>query len=187
MNTTPASLLERLRGGADPDAWARLVRLYTSLLFYWARRQHLQGADAEDLVQDVLLVLYRKLPEFRYDPRQSFRGWLRTVLLNKWREKHRRARPEPHQVHAALDDLARPEEPDGLEETEYRGHVVGRALQLMRAEFPETTWKAFWEVTAAGRPVAEVAAELGITPNAVYVAKFRVLQRLRAELKGLLE
>jgi RNA polymerase sigma-70 factor (ECF subfamily) len=186
MNTTPGSLLERLRTGADAEAWARLVRLYTPLLFHWALRQHLQGADAEDLVQDVLLVLYRKLPGFRYDPARSFRGWLRTVLLNKWRERQRRA-PEPHKAYAPLEDRAGPEESDGLEETEYREHVVGRALQLIKADFPEATWKAFWEVTVAGRPAAEVAAELGITPNAVYVSKFRVLQRLRTELKGLLE
>jgi len=187
MNTTPISLLERLQRSDDPEAWGRLVRLYTPLLFYWARRQHLQGPDAEDLVQEVLLVLYRKLPELHYDPEQSFRSWLRTVLLNKLREKRRRAGAARHELHVALDDLAGAAEPDALEEAEYRQHLVGRALQLMRAEFPETTWKAFWEVMAEGRPAAELAASLGMTANAVYVAKFRVLHRLRAELKGLLE
>jgi hypothetical protein len=77
MNTTSASLLERLRQTADPAAWERFVRLYTPLLCHWARRVGSPRQDVEDLVQDVFAVLLRKLPEFRYNPGQRFRGWLR--------------------------------------------------------------------------------------------------------------
>jgi len=90
MDTTPGSLLERLRQPGQPEAWRRFVQLYTPLLFHWARRLGLQEQDAADLIQDVFLVLARKLPDFTYDRRQSFRGWLRTVTLNKWRESARR-------------------------------------------------------------------------------------------------
>src|SRR5688572_20304611 len=87
---TPASLLERLRQPAEQQAWSRFVRLYTPLLYSWARRLGLQPEDASDLVQDVLTLLVQKLPEFHYDRHKRFRGWLWTVTLNRFRENHRR-------------------------------------------------------------------------------------------------
>jgi RNA polymerase sigma-70 factor (ECF subfamily) len=186
MNTTPVSLLERLRQPAEQAAWTRFVDLYTPLLYAWARRLGLQPQDAADVVQEVFVVLVRKLPEFAYDPGQSFRGWLRTVLHNKWRNFRRQRERLSAGAAAELDQLAGPEEPLELEETEYRQHLIQRALQLLQAEFQPTTWKAWWEYVVCGRPVADVAQELGISTNAVYLAKSRVLGRLRAELDGLL-
>lgn len=183
MHTTSISLLERLKQPGRPDAWDRFVELYTPLLYYWARRTGLPEHEAGDMVQDVFVVLLQKLPEFTYDGRGNFRGWLRTVTLNKWREGQRRRRPEPTE----LSDLAAPEESGTFEEVEYRRQLVGRALELMRAEFQPTTWKACWEYVVVGRPVPEVARELGVTVNAVYLAKSRVLRRLRQELGGLLD
>ena len=90
MNSTSSSLLERLRHPNADEAWDRFVRLYTPLLFHWARGVGLPRQDAADLVQDVLLLLVRKMPDFRYDRSRSFRAWLRTVTLNKWREQQRR-------------------------------------------------------------------------------------------------
>ena len=89
MHTTSVSLLKRLHQPEDQLAWARFVDLYTPLLFHWARRTGLPEADAADLIQDVFGVLVRKLPEFAYDEQRSFRGWLRTVLLNQWRTRLR--------------------------------------------------------------------------------------------------
>jgi len=184
---TPASLLERLRLPSAEDAWARFVQIYTPLLFYWALRAGFQESDAADLVQDVFAQLVVKLPEFTYDRHKSFRAWLRTVTLNKGREIRRRVSvPAPLQG-ADLDDVAESADGNSLSGVEYRQHLVGRALRLMQAEFPAATWKACWETTACGRPAAAVAAELGISPEAVYVAKFRVLNRLRQELAGLLD
>ena len=93
MYTTSTRLLERLREPGQDQAWQRFVQLYTPLLYTWAHWQGLQGADAADLVQDVFTLLLRKLPEFRYDKDRSFRGWLRTLTLNKWRENQRRKLP----------------------------------------------------------------------------------------------
>src|ERR1700719_3689870 len=89
MDRTPASLLEQVRNPADQEAWKRFVHLFTPLLFHWAHRIRLQDQDAADLVQDVFTVLVQKLPEFHYDPHKSFRAWLKTVLLNKWRQHQR--------------------------------------------------------------------------------------------------
>src|SRR6516225_8631890 len=90
MHTTSASLLERLRLPTDQAAWERFVQLYTPLLYYWARHLGLQPNAAADLVQDVLTALVQKLPEFVYDRDKSFRNWLRTLTLNRWRNNRRR-------------------------------------------------------------------------------------------------
>ncbi len=184
---TPASLLERLRRPAEQHAWARFVDLYTPLLCYWAGQAGCSEPDAADLVQEVLLVLIRKLPGFTYDCRKSFRGWLRTILLNKWRDRQRRAELPLEPGGATLDELPAGDPGDPLDEAEYREYLVGRAMELMRSEFQPATWKACWESVVSDRPAAEIAAELGMTVDAVYAAKSRVLRRLRQELQGLWE
>jgi RNA polymerase sigma-70 factor (ECF subfamily) len=187
MDATPASLLERLRQPVQQVAWERFVHLYTPLLAHWARRLGLEGQDGADLVQDVFTVLVEKLPEFRYDPAKRFRGWLWTVTLNRCRECRRR---QPVPLVAAdwdaLPDEAAPQA-DAVAEEEYRQYLTRRALELMQAEFQPATWKAFWEYVVNERPAALVAQELGMTENAVYLTKGRVLRRLREELAGLLD
>jgi RNA polymerase sigma-70 factor, ECF subfamily len=185
MHTTSISLLQRLRQPGDQDAWSRFVHLYTPLLYYWARRAGLAEAEAADLVQEVLLALVQKLPHFAYDPEQSFRGWLRTITLNKWRERRRRLALPVDDV--GISDVADSGDGDAFEEVEYRMRLVNQALQIMQAEFEPTTWKACWEFVVSGRPAAEVAAELGVSADVVYGAKSRVLRRLREELAGLLD
>src|SRR5262249_22752152 len=122
-----------------------------------------------------------------YDRRKSFRNWLRTVLVNKWRDRQRRQALPVTAGEEALAEVAGPDDLDAFWEGEHRRHLLRRALELMQAEFTPATWKACWEFAAEGRPAAEVAAELGISENAVYIAKSRVFRRLRQELKGLLE
>ena len=182
---TPGSLLDRLHQPGDEDAWLRFVRLYTPLLFQWAHRMNVPHETAKDLVQDVLVVLVRKLPEFRYDRRMSFRGWLKTVTQNKWRERCRRSK-----LPLAKDvDPADVQEPaaEAFWEEEYRQALVSRALQLMRTDFEPATWQACWEVAVNGRPAAAVAQQLGLTSRAVYLAKSRVLNRLQQDLGGFLD
>ncbi len=188
---TSLTLLERLRFPSEQEAWRRFARLYTPLLFHWTRRMGLSSDDAADLVQDVFVTLVEKLPEFRYDAGQTFRGWLRTVLQNKWRDRLRRqavrmpvAADGNRAVLAEIEDSRA----DSLfTEAEYRDWLVGRALELMKSEFQPQTWQACWEFVVAERPAAEVARELGLTENAVYLAKARVLRRLKQELAGLVE
>jgi RNA polymerase sigma-70 factor (ECF subfamily) len=165
------------------------VQLYTPLLFHWARKLGLSADDAADLVQEVLILLLQKLPELEYDPSRSFRGWLRTVMLNKWRDIRRRR----HVAVAEVDADAIPATEDvvdvalAFEEDEYRQHIVKQALEVMQSEFQPATWKACWEYMIVGKPAESVATELGLTVNAVYLAKSRVLSRLREELAGLLD
>ena len=187
MYSTSVSLLERLRQPAQPEAWGRFVELYTPLLYYWARRLGLQSHDAADLVQDVFAVLIERMPEFAYDPHKSFRNWLRTITLNKWREYQRRTLPTQELRVTELSELAGPDNAEALWESEHRRQLLGRALVVMQTDFQPATWKAFWEYVVRGRPAAEVAAELGITVGALHAAKFRVVGRLRQELKGMMD
>jgi RNA polymerase sigma-70 factor (ECF subfamily) len=187
MHTTPISLLERLRQTPEPAAWNRFVTLYTPLLYYWARRAGASEQDAADLVQEIFLVLLEKLPHFHYDPAKSFRGWLRAVTLNKWRDHLRHVEALPRAGKAELAELADAAAPDAFAEAEYRRYLVARALRLMQTDFAATTWKACWQHKVLGRPAREVAAELGISENAVYVHSSKVINRLRSELEGLWE
>jgi RNA polymerase sigma-70 factor (ECF subfamily) len=187
METTSATLLERLRGPDAGPAWDRFARLYTPLLLHWARSRYgLQPADADDLVADVLADLVRTLPGFTYDRGRSFRGWLRGVLHHKWADRRRKAGRQPPAGAGGLSGVADGPAADPGE-AEERTLLARRALELMQGEFEPSTWRACWETVAEARPAAEVAAELGISPNAVYLARSRVLRRLREEMAGLLD
>jgi RNA polymerase sigma-70 factor (ECF subfamily) len=190
MQTTHVSLLLRLKQPEPEIAWRRFVELYTPLLFYWAHSVGLHAPDDADLVQDVFAVLVRKLPEFEYDASRSFRGWLRTIVVNQWRDQQRRkatANVIGSGEELDLAELPDPNTDEQFWEREHREQLVARALTVMKAEFEESTWRACWESIVRGRPVNDVAAELGVSRNAVYVAKCRVLRRLRQELSGLLD
>jgi RNA polymerase sigma-70 factor (ECF subfamily) len=186
MVTTPVSLLKRLQAGSETQSWDRFVRLYTPLIYGWARGKGIEREEAADVVQEVFAVLVRKLPTFQYNPTGGFGQWLRTITVNKCRDLLRRRASRPAQTN--LDPA--PADVDGVAaftEAEYRQRLARLALEIMRDEFEENTWKACWEHVVSGRPAAEIAEDLGMTPGAVYVAKSRVLRRLREELEGLWE
>ena len=186
MNRTSQSLLERLRRLDDEASWARFTALYTPLLYSWARRLVAQPDDAADLVQDVFAAVVRRLPEFQYDSGKSFRAWLRTILLNRWRTNCRRPPPSPLAGDPVREDPG-PALLDEQDEADYRRHLLRQTLALLQPEFSPTFWKAFQEHVLADRPAEEVAARLQISPGTVYVAKSRIIKRLRQELAGLLD
>lgn len=192
MATTSASLLERLRDGRDQDAWGRVLDLYGPLIRGWAARLGVRGADADDLVQDVLTVVVRRFPEFVHpDKPGAFRGWLRAIAVNCAREVWRDRKVQP--VAPGGTDfgsyLARLEDPDDPLARDWdREHdvfVTRKLLDRLQAEFEPRTWDLFRRFVLDGLPADQVAAELGTTPNAVYIAKSRVLARLREEAGGL--
>lgn len=188
MDTTPVSLLERMRQPGDENAWARFIELATPMLNSWARHIGLRGQDADELTQEVLVVLVEKLPEFSYDREKSFRGWMRTVALNKFRQWRRRGKMASLDAgHIAAADIAAEDASRAFWEHEYHDHLVARAMQIMQADFEPATWRASYEHIVSGRPAAEIAAELGMTAGAVYAAKIRVLKRLREELEGMMD
>jgi RNA polymerase sigma-70 factor (ECF subfamily) len=186
MPTTPVSLLHRIQQSHAPADWVRFAKLYSPLILYWASQFGLQEADAADLAQDVLTRVWRQIGSYQREEGKRFRGWLWAVTRNRWRERVRK-RPAPAQSDSR-DEPADPLDTVGkLVEDEYNAYLVNRAMQLMRSEFEPNTWQACWSFVVEGKPAQEVAGRLRITPNAVYLAKARVLRRLREELEGLLE
>src|SRR5262245_54944530 len=185
MHTTSVSLLQRLQLSPSPSDWRRFAGLYTPLLFYWARQLNLQDADANDLVQEILSCVWKQIGSFQRRDGKRFRGWLWTITLNHVRRQRRRRPPAQPLTNgnwaADIDSVSE------MVEEEYQSYLAQRAMQLMRAEFEPATYEACWKFIAESLPAAEVAAQLGMTPNAVYLAKARVLRRLREVLDGLLD
>jgi RNA polymerase sigma-70 factor, ECF subfamily len=189
------TLLVRLQA-REEDAWRRLDHVYGPVVLGWCYGAGVQPEDAADVKQDVFRSVAGAIANFRRDePGASFRGWLWRITQNKLRDFFRRRRQQPVAAGGTtfqqqLQELpvATGEEsvPPGPSEEE-TGGVFRRALELVRSEFAENTWQAFWKVTNAGQAPADVAAELGMTAGAVYVAKSRVLRRLREEFGALLE
>ncbi|GIW97287.1 MAG: DNA-directed RNA polymerase sigma-70 factor [Pirellulaceae bacterium] len=188
MNSTSESLLLRLRLAADSEAWEYFVSLYTPLLFYWARRTGLAREDASDLVQDVLIQLLKSLPEFDYDARRSFRGWLRTITLNCWRQRVRKKRPPTAPLDASLlEELPEPQSSVEFWESDYRPALMRRAIELCRERFQPNTWAALQEYLQQDRPADEIARRHGISVWTLYSAKSRLVRMLRDELDDMLD
>ena len=193
MPDTSVSLLDRLRLCPDVASWQRLVELYGPLIQDWLRRHGLQPADADDLAQEVLAVLVRELP--RFEPRRpgAFRSWLRTItayrLRNFWRA--REGRPAATGDSDFAQQLEQLEDPHSelsrLWDDEHDQYIVRRAMEVIEGEFAPSTWRAFRRVMMDGASVDAVAAELGLSSNAVFIAKSRVLSRLRKEIEGLVD
>jgi RNA polymerase sigma-70 factor (ECF subfamily) len=194
MSETSVSLLDRLRRRGEPADWDRLVGVYTPLLHGWLTRAGLQAADREDLAQDVLAAVVRDLPHFEHNGRRgAFRRWLRTILVHRLRHFLRGRRQQPHALDEpallrCLEELESPEsELSRLWDAEHDRYVVGRLLEMIRPDFAPSTWEAFRRQALDGAPVSAVAAELGLSANAVCIARSRVLGRLRREAGGLLD
>jgi RNA polymerase sigma-70 factor (ECF subfamily) len=188
-----ASLLARLRVG-QPGAWERLAWLYGETVYAWCRRAGVPEADAADVSQEVFAAVARRLADFRRDrPGDSFRGWLWTITRNKVRDHWRRRRDQDRATGGTtaqelMNEVPEDAPPDAEASGEGEpGALYRRALELIQSEFEERTWRAFLMVTVEARLPAEVAAELGTTPGAVYIAKSRVLKRLREEFGDLIE
>ena len=182
-DSTSASLLDRLKERDDAAAWERFVTLYTPLLYHWLRGSGLNEHDAADLVQDIFAKLVVQLPNFDYQRSQSFHGWLRTVALNCRRDLQKRRTPLT--VGEGDTEAFVPDPLEKFIEREYRDKLAIRAMHILKADFKPQTWQAVWDLVVEGKPAAEVAQAAGMTIEAVYAAKCRVLARLRQELQGM--
>jgi RNA polymerase sigma-70 factor (ECF subfamily) len=191
---TSISLLERVRV-RDDVAWRRLVELYSPLVFSWCRRSGLGDEDCRDLVQEVFAAVATNIAKFRREQAgDTFRGWLRVIARNQMRLFFRRGgglmnaaggTSANRQIQELPDNFLEDSDPD----TDKReaSDVFRRALDMVRSEFEQHTWQAFWLTTVDERPSADVCRELNMTSGAVRQAKYKVLRRLRSELGEVLE
>jgi RNA polymerase sigma-70 factor, ECF subfamily len=192
VDTTSASLLERLRtAGPQAADWRRLHDLYLPLVRAWLAQAGL-AAEADDLAQEVLVVLVRELPGFRRQRDGSFRSWLRRVTVNRVRSWRQARARHPVAGLDATDHFVNQLEDPASElsarwDREHDRHVCQQLLATVRPDCEPATWKAFCLFALEGRSAAETAAETGLTENAVMLAKSRLLRRLRQEAAGLID
>lgn len=191
--TTSLSLLAGIRDH-DESAWHCFVDIYEPMIDKWCRRYALQPSDVADIRQNVFSKVARNISRFRKEkPSDSFRGWLWTVTSNQIKDHYRALARTPQatggsDAHAALqripDVVPDDDDSDGISQVD---SPTRRTLELIRVEFTDQTWQAFWAIAVDGRVPADVADDLGMTLFAVYKAKSRVRTRLRQMLEGLVD
>lgn len=183
QTTTHASLLARLSTGGDPLVWREFCDRYEDLIRGFARRQGVVGADADDVVQEVMLALTKAMPGFRYDPAKGkFRSYLKTTVVRAiWRRSCQKTAALPLQEDASVSGLAGPAAADEQEEvweSEWRQYHLRTAMKGVRAETSQSDMAAFDLYVEQGLPAEEVARTLEMSVDRVYQAKSRVLRRL---------
>jgi RNA polymerase sigma-70 factor (ECF subfamily) len=193
LGSTSSSLLERVKRN-DQDGWRHLARLYAPLVLYWTRRAAVPRDDRADVFQDVFRSVARYIGDFRRERSGSFRAWLRTIVRSKVADHFARQGRSPGAVggseaYRQLLEVAEAQEtPTSVVLTPSEEVLVLRqAMAIVQPEFEQQTWQAAFRTIIDGRTATEIAEDLSMTPAAVRKAKSRVLQRLRAEMEGLLE
>lgn len=191
---TSLSLLQRLSGPAgDPHDWKKFVDRYQPLILKWARRKLKNPDDAEDVTASVLEKLFRALPQFEYDPKLRFRGWLRTVVKNAVCDFQRRQQRRSGdygsgdwKVQELLECIPSPDDVqdlvEQLDETwEQQRLLLQRIVERVQRRVEPLTWKAYQLYVLQSEPADEVARQLGLSTASVYAAKRRVGRKLQEE------
>jgi RNA polymerase sigma factor (sigma-70 family) len=187
---TRASLLVRLKAPCDERAWIEFVEIYEPLIHRLARTKGVQEADADDPAQDVFRTVADAIERWDPDPaRGSFRAWLsriaRNLIVNLLAARRRQTASFGKggtEMVELLEAQPAGDADSALFDIENRRQIFAKAAQCARMHFQETTWLAFWRTAVEGRDLAEVAAELGLTPGALYVARNRAMARVRQEV-----
>lgn len=194
MDATPStrpSLLVRLRNPQDERAWAEFTAIYSPLIYRLARRKGLQDADAADLVQEVLRAVASAIDRWDPDPaRGPFRNWLfriaRNLMINFLTSQHRHPQGQGGEDFLSLLEAqtSASQEDSAQFDLEYKRQLFRWAANRIRGEFQETTWSAFWKTWVEGKKAKDVTEELKMSPGAVYMARSRVVARLRQVIEG---
>lgn len=194
MDKTSLSLLARLRRSPESESWNRLVELYAPLMRGWLRSYEVTGADADDLVQDVLIVVSQELPNFKHNEQPgAFRSWLRKVLVNRLRNywRARQLRPTAKGGSSLVEQLDQLEDETSklsrIWNEQHDREVIAKLMELVRPKFQAKTWEAFHRQMLGGQRPDQVAAELSMPLGSVYMARHRVLNALRREAAGLVD
>jgi len=190
-NATRPSLLLRLRNPRDSEAWSTFVETYTPLVYTYCRRRGLQPSDVADVTQEVMAQVLRSIPDFTYQPeRGRFRDWLGTITRTKllrFLSKNARAGKGGDAAAEELTRQVEAPESDTLWTEGFHARVLEVAMNRARPDFQEVTWTIFERAWVRGQAAPEVARELGVPIESVYIAKSRVLKRLRSEVVMLAE
>lgn len=190
---TRATLLLRLRDGSDSDAWSLFLKDYGPMLYRFVRSRGLQDADASDVVQDVLRSVGSAISGLDYQKEKGgFRAWLFTITRNKlssFFEKRKRLGPTGNntdQLKSLGDAEVGQTQLDDQWEREYQKQLAAKAMERVKPETEPTTWAAFEMTAVQGINASQAGQQLSLSTGAVYVAKSRVIAKLRAEIQRLM-
>jgi RNA polymerase sigma-70 factor, ECF subfamily len=195
MSVTSMSLLERLRVQPSAADWERFHEVYRPLIIRWLLRVPGLGDEADDLAQEVLVIVFQEIVSFEREREGSFRAWLRQVAVNRVRKYWRGRAKRPHVgvgVGSETEDFLNNLEDSSSDlasewDRDHDRHVFERLLTMVKPDFQTETWEAFRRFVFDGVPAAQVAVEMGVSTNAVILAKARILKRLREEAGALLD
>lgn len=183
---TRASLLLKLRDSADAVAWQDFTEIYSPVIHRTAKRMGLQTADADNVVQEVLLAVSKSIHQWLdREERIGFRPWLFRIARNKALDliTRRATRPE-FGSNVQWDNLEQRESATAtFWDFEYRWELFSRAATEVRRTAAESTWQAFWLSTIEKRPIADVAQSLGVREGVVYLSRCRIMDRIRKLVK----
>jgi RNA polymerase sigma-70 factor (ECF subfamily) len=185
---TNHSLIARVQNLGDGTSWAEFLGIYQPVVYRMARRRHLQEADAHDVVQQVFLSISRSIEGWQAgDGQPPFRAWLTTIARNAiTRALARRPRDRATGTTSAADIL---ENQHAAEATaseilaEARQEIIRWATEQIRSEFSEEIWQLFQQTAVDGVPIANVAKSSGRSTGSIYVARFRVIARLKEKIQ----
>ncbi len=186
---TRSSLLLRIRDPQDERAWCEFLEIYTPLVYRLARRKGFQEADAEDLTQEVFRAVASAIDRWDPDPKKgSFRGWLfrisRNLMINSLNSKRRHPQGTGDTgMNQVLEAQPAPADDTALFDEEFKRRMFHWASEQVRAEFRPATWQAFWRTGVEGQPMQEVADSLGMSVGAVYIARCRVMARIKQKIE----
>lgn len=194
MDKTSITLLDSLRDTENPDGWQRLCLLYQPLLVAWLKKYDVQSCDADDLTQEVLMSVCKSLNSFEHSGRPgAFRAWLKSILVNRlrnfWRTRNRKPQsPGGSSIEERLLQLEDPaSQLSQLWDQQHDLFVMKRLLELTKRYFSAESWEVFVRVAVQGESAETVALERGVSLNSIFIAKSRILRRLRTEAAGLVD
>lgn len=186
---TRETLILRLRDPDDDSSWREFVEIYTPLLFGYCRKRSVSNADAADIVQDVMRSVALAMKGFEYDPEKGkFKGWLftavRHAISRHFKKQARRPLTAADTRVAQLIEAAPDEREVDEWERDYQRKLLAWAMEKVKPEFADRIWRAFEQTAVYSRSPEEVGAEIGMTRNAVAIAKCRVIKRLREKARS---
>jgi len=188
-NSVSSSVLERAKLG-DQDAFRKITQLYAGLVYYWIRDVELSPEHAEDVSQQVFMAVIQNLKKFqRTKPADSFRAWIRIITRSKIADHFRKNTGVEIALGGdkSLNEVAAEEDEDDEEDDRDTAILYQKAVQIVKGEFAEEDCKAFLMLVVDGIAAKDVSQNLGMTVNSVYIAKSRILKRLRVEFADLID
>ena len=187
---TSESLIQRLNDPQDVAAWTEFLAIYRPVVVRMAQRRGLQHADADDLAQRVFLSVAKKVGAWEpYNTETRFRNWLGRIARNATLNEFTRAKPD-RAAGAGGHDAILDQVPDASHLSsalmiETRRQAVLAAAYAVQPEFSASTWSMFYQTTIEEIPIKDVAEQLGRSSGAVYIARCRVMQRIKEHVQSL--